>query len=490
MENYSSFISKVNNSKSTQNESKITSDIALGNSKEISPTQIVTRDIPGGMRAIGAQQKIANYSALYDQGANGQLSDIAGGPALTYRGTIVPENPQKDQITEAKFLDVLAEQLAYQIIGLGMGDGPDPEFVEISRGMIEKFVAVLVPSGVRMENIFRSVLGLPESLDIYQPLGVFTDGLLSKIAPVIKNLELITRLAESMERWNNARGEDEHEEAAMEMFSAAGIMFFSKLGSGNMPGDPPPKYPFREFVTKVGNEVHSIIQAHYWHDHPEDVIMFEDFIVAGPNLLAKIWDAGTWKAPYEWLPRLRAALMTPSRPGQDTGSTKRPDILNLTKAHLYEIKTNSPGQVQLGLKQVAEYHQRLTQMMPDFNFRLAGFEPTDWRPFPIYYAGGNTLVMAEVYAPGLITYQRIGSRVPVLNPLRFWSKEKEEYYRRQAARVHAYSSVALAVVAFMGCLALGMVIAPAAAAAGGAIGGTAAEIAAKLSIASRLAAQL
>lgn len=444
-------------------------------------------------RALGVPREIAHERALYDMGASGQLSDVAGGSSLTYKGTIVPENPRQGQITEARFLELLAEEFARRLIGSGMGDGPDPEFTELARGLMERFFIVLVPPGARMERVLRATLGMPEDLDAYMAPTDFSDGLMSKLSPFIDNLELLTRLNEGLELWNKAKSPSEYDEAAAQLFENAGIMplppddaegastqgqrgmmarNFSPKGIKWFPkgGGGGGEYPFYRFAQMVGNEVHTLMQAHYWLAHPDDVLMFEDFIVAGPERLATIWQAGTWSAPWNWLSELRAALMTKVRTGQDTGLTKRPDILNLTKKHLYEIKTISPSQIEAGLKQVAEYYARLSPVIPEL--RLAGMMPEDWRPFPIYWTGGTTMAMAEVYAPGLITYQRIGTRVPVTAPLRAWSEEKKNYYQRQQARVRVASSTALAVVGFIGVLLLAAVLAPAAAAAGVAIAET------------------
>lgn len=449
-------------------------------------------------RALGTPRDIAHERALYDMGARGQLSDVAGGSSLTYQGTIVPENPQQGQVTESRFLDLLAGEFARQMLGIGMGDGPDPEFTEMSRGLLERFFTTLAPPAARMERVLRAALGLPEDLDVYVAPGDFVEGLMSMLSPFVNNLELLTRLNESVELWNEAKCDEDYEEAGARLFAQAGVVWMppddveteSAPGQQGMRarnitpkgvkppklikwfprgGGPGGKYPWKRFVQAVGNEVHSQMQAHYWLAHPDDILMFEDFIVAGPNRLASIWQAGTWAAPYQWMSEIRAALMTAVRVGQDTGSTKRPDIFNLTKKHLYEIKT--VNQALLGVEQVAEYYARLSPVMPDL--RLAGTMPGDWRPFPMYWTGGTTMALAEVFAPGVITYQRIGARVPVTNPLRFWSQEKENFYRRQASRVHVASGTALAIVGFIGVLLLAAALAPAAVAAGAAIGGAA-----------------
>lgn len=425
--------------------------------------------------ALGAQRDIVHDRALYDMGARGRLSDVAGGSAVTYYGSIVPENPQQGQITEARFLQVLAEEFTRRLIGYGAGDGPDPEFTEISRGMLEKFFAVIIPPGARMERVLRAALGRPADLQQYVAIGEFVDGLMEILRPFIDNLEEITRLAADLEGLDKARSADEQEAAAMRLFNAAGVqtqeqhqqaMMNSLGGAGILwfptGGGPAKKYKFYEFTQKVGNQVHTLMQAHYWLTHPNDILMFEDFIVAGPSLLATIWQAGTWAAPYRWIPELRAALMTAARPGQDTGSTKRPDIFNLSKRHLYEIKT--VAQAEMGVAQVAGYYARLVPIMPDLH--LAGFGIGDWRPFPVYYAGGMTVVIASMFAPGVITYQRIGSRVPVTNPLRHWAEEKKQYYQRQAARAQVGTAIALVTVGFMGVMLLAAGVAVAAAAAG------------------------
>lgn len=443
-------------------------------------------------RALGTPRDIAHERALYDMGVSGQLSDVAGGSSLTYKGTIVPENPQQEQITEARFLEVLAGEFARRITGIGMGDGPDPEFTEMSRGLLERFFTVLVPPGARVERVLRAALNMPEDLDVYMSPNDFAEGLMSKLVPFIDNLELLTKLNDGIEAWNKAKSPSDYEAAASQLFTDAGIMWLQPedAEATNSPGQrgmaarnitpkgikwfpkgggPGGDYPFYRFAQMVGNEVHTQMQAHYWLAHPDDVLMFEDFLVAGPKRLATIWQAGTWSAPYEWLSELRAALMTKVRTGQDTGLTKRPDILNLTKKHLYEIKTIN--QALDGVEQVAEYYARLSPVIPEL--RLAGMMPDDWRPFPIYWTGGTTMAMAEVFAPGVITYQRIGTRVPVTNPLRAWSEEKKNYYQRQEARVRVASSTALAVVGFIGVLLLAAALAPAAIAAGAAIGAAA-----------------
>lgn len=437
--------------------------------------------------ALGAQRDIAHDRALYDMGARGQLADVAGGSATTYYGSIVPENPQQGQVTEARFTHMLAEEFSRRTFGYGGGDGPDPEFVEVSRGMLERFFQIIIPPGARMERVLRAALGRPAELNQYVAVGDFIDGLMEMLNPFIDNLDEITRLAEDLEGLDKARSADEQEAAAAKLFGAAGVptpeqhlqrQMQMMMAAGGPPGGPgllwfpttggeAKKYKFFEFVQKVGNQVHTLMQAHYWLAHPNDILMFEDFIVAGPALLATIWQAGTWAAPYRWIPELRAALMTAARPGQDTGSTKRPDIFNLSRRHLYEIKT--VAQAEMGVAQVAGYYARLAPVMPDLH--LAGFGFGDWKPFPVYYAGGMTVVVASMFAPGVITYQRIGSRVPVTNPLRVWAQEKKQYYQRQEARARVGTAIALVTVGFMGVLVLAAGIAVAAAAAGALVGG-------------------
>ncbi|HEX7174352.1 MAG TPA: hypothetical protein VF240_03600 [Pyrinomonadaceae bacterium] len=426
--------------------------------------------------ALGSPDLIAHDDALYDRGVVRVITNLPGGTLEVFQGTIVPWNAQEKQITEAKFLDVLAEELARRLIGIGHGDGPDPEFVAVARGMLERFIATLIPPGARMERVLRAALNLPADLNVPVHVTEFVSGLLSKVTPLIENLETILRLAEELERMEGARSPDDLEQAALRLFMSAGVMYLPPIGG-------PKKWSFREFVTKVGNRVHTLLQAHYWLAHPNDVIMFEDFIVAGPNLLLKIWDAGTWKAPYDFMVALRVALMGKTRPGQDTGSTKRPDILNLTRQHLYEIKTVS--QVLDGVRQVADYQRRLAAV--GITVHLAGMGPADWRPFPLYYVGGTTVVAVEAVRPGVIAYQRIGSRVPVTNPLRFWSQESLKYQQRQAQRAQAVQQGALVAVALIGTLLLAVALAPAAVAIGGAaIAGTGAEAALGLGVASGL----
>jgi hypothetical protein len=433
--------------------------------------------------ALGSPGDITHENAIYDQGVSHIITGLPGGTPVVFHGTIVPSNKQAHQITEAEFLDVLAAELARDLIGIGMGDGPDPEFVAICRGMLERFLSILIPPEARMERVLRAALDLPADLNSPLNVNTFVDLLLSKLDPLIRNSDFMLSLAERLEGMNHAKNGDDFERAAQMLFSMAGIMWFPPMG-----GDPK-KIPFREYVTKVGNTVHTMLQAHYWLAHPNDVLMFEDFIVAGPNLLATIWSGGTWAAPYAFMPLLRAALMSAPRPGQDTGSTKRPDILNLTKGHLYEIKT--VNQALQGVAQVAEYQRRLAIVDNLPPVRLAGMAPGDWRPFPLYYAGGTTIVAVEMYAPGVIVYQRIGSKVPVVNPLRFWSKEQQNYHQRQAQRAQTAIAVgqgALVAVALIGTLMLAVALAPAAAAAGGALlGGAATKTAVGLSVSSGLA---
>lgn len=450
---------------------------ALANADRVSGGNIPPATRPS---ALGAQRDIVHDRALYDMGVRGRLSDVAGGSAATYYGSIVPENPQQGQITETRFLQVLAEEFSRRLFGFGAGDGPDQEIVEVSRGMLEKFFAIIIPPGARMERVLRAAIGRPADLKEYVAVGEFVEELMKMLRPFIDNLEEITRLAKDLEGLDNARSADEQEAAAARLFNAAGVpteeqqmqMMMGAMSGGPSGGPgilwfptgggPAKKYKFYEFTQKVGNQVHTLMQAHYWLTHPNDIIMFEDFIVAGPSLLATIWQAGTWAAPYRWIPELRAALMTAARPGQDTGSTKRPDIFNLSKRHLYEIKT--VAQAEMGVAQVAGYYARLAPIMPDLH--LAGFGFGDWKPFPVYYAGGMTVVIASMFAPGVITYQRIGSRVPVTNPLRHWAEEKKQYYQRQAARAQVGTAIAIVTVSFMGVMLLAAGVAVAAAAAG------------------------
>ena len=441
--------------------------------------------------ALGSPTDIAHDRAVYDQGVARVVRDPIAGTPVIYQGTIVPNNPQPGQITEARFLEVLAEEMARQLVGIGQGDGPDPEFVAVVHGMIESLFAVLIPPGARMERVLRETLKLEPDLDSRVEVNMFVSLLLLEVvSPLIRNHDLILNLAERLERIEQAKSVDDLAREAEQLFAQAGIMWFPPAGSGAGGGGPAvslKKFSFREYVTKVGNTVHLLLQAHYWLRHPNDILMFEDFLVAGPNLLATIWQAGTWAAPYEWIPTLRAALMTAARPGQDTGSTKRPDIFNLSKKHLYEIGTIH--QAPKKIVQVAEYKARLSILMPDLH--LAGMGPTDWRPFPLYYAGGTTVVAVEVYAPGVIAYQRIGSRVPVTNPLRFWSKEQSKYQQRQAqkqAEAAAALKAAGLAVALIGALLLAVALAPAAAAAGASIAAkVGVEATVALAVGSRLA---
>lgn len=409
--------------------------------------------------ALGVQRDIAHDRALYDMGARGRMADVAGGSATTYYGTIVPENPQKGQVTEERFLQVLAEEFSRQMVGIGMGDGPDPEFVEVSRGMLAQLFQIIIPPGARMERVLRAALKMSPSLDDYYSVNDFASGLMEMLKPFIDNLDLITGLAANIEAVENARSEDDMELAAAKLFSMAGIMWFPRRG------EKPEKFSFRDFVRNVGNQVHSMMQAHYWITHTSDIIMFEDFLVAGPGILTKIWTGTQWGGAYEWIPMIRAALRATSR--EDAFSTKRPDIFNLTGKALYEIKTihGAPG----GVKQVMGYYNRLVQVMPDI--KLAGMGPNDWRPFPLYYVGGSTVVTTSIYAPGVIAYQRVGTRIPGVNPLQSWSQEKQQYYQRQAHRARVGTAIALVTVGFMGVLLLAAGIAVAAAAAGAVVGG-------------------
>ncbi len=404
--------------------------------------------------ALGVQRDIVHDRALYDMGARGRLSDVAGGSATTYAGTIVPENPLKGQITEVRFLQVLAEEFSRMLTGIGAGDGPDAEFTEVSRGMLEKFFQVIIPPGARMERVLRAALGMSPSLDDFYSVDDFVAGLLRMLKPFMDNLDLLTGLANNIEAVENARSEDDMEQAATKLFAAAGIMWFPRRG------EKPEKFVFRDFVRKIGNQVHSLIQAHYWITHTSDIIMFEDFLVAGPSLLTKIWTGTQWGGAYEWIPMIRAALRATSR--DDAFSTKRPDIFNLTGKALYEIKTIHGAPT--GVKQVMGYYNRLVPVMPDL--KLAGMGPNDWRPFPLYYVGGTTVVTTSIYAPGVIAYQRVGTRIPGLSPLAHWSQEKQLYYQRQESRARVGTAIALVAVGFMGVLLLVAGVAAAAAAAG------------------------
>jgi hypothetical protein len=110
------------------------------------------------------------------------------------------------------------------------------------------------------------------------------------------------------------------------------------------------------------------------------------------------------------------------------------------------------------------YYNRLVPVMPDL--KLAGMGPNDWRPFPLYYVGGTTVVTTSIYAPGVIAYQRVGTRIPGLSPLAHWSQEKQLYYQRQESRARVGTAIALVAVGFMGVLLLVAGVAAAAAAAG------------------------
>jgi hypothetical protein len=460
------------------NNAKVANPAALTN-KDKADGGFAPPSLPAG--ALGSQDEIANNRAIYDQGVARIITNVPGGTPLVYYGTIVPSDKQPGQITENEFLDVLANELSRSLIGIGQGDGPDPEFVAVTRGMLDRFFATLIPQGARMERVLRAALNLPADLTVKIDVNTFVHLLLSKLDSLIRNSDLILRMAELLEKVNSAKNRDEFDMFAMQLFSMAGIMWFPPMG-----GDPK-KFSFREFVMKVGNVVHTLIQAHYWLAHPNDVMMFEDFIVAGPNLLATIWQAGTWAAPWSFMPLLRAALMGAPRPGQDTGSTKRPDILNLSQGILYEIKTYK--EAPKGQAQVLDYKNRISSVIS--GIRLGGEQLSDWRPFPLYYAGGTTVVAVELYSPGVIAYQRIGSRVPVLMPLRFWADERQKYNQRQAQRADTAIAIgkgAVVALALIGTLMLAVALAPAAAAAGGAImAKVGAEAAVTLSVSSGLA---
>jgi hypothetical protein len=105
---------------------------ALANAERVSGGSLPPATRPS---ALGAQRDIVHDRALHDMGARGRLSDVAGGSAITYYGTIVPENPRQGQVAEWRFLQVLAEEFSRMLTGIGAGDGPDPEFTEVSRGM-------------------------------------------------------------------------------------------------------------------------------------------------------------------------------------------------------------------------------------------------------------------------------------------------------------------------------------------------------------------
>jgi hypothetical protein len=402
--------------------------------------------------ALDPQRDVVHDRALYDMGMRGWLSDVAGGSAATYYGTIVPENPQEGQITEARFLQVLATELARQLIGIGQGDGPDAEFTEVLRGMLEKLFQVIVPPGARMERVLRAALLMSPSLNDFYSVDDFVMGLLTKmVKPLIDNFDLLRGLSENIEAFENARSEDDMELAAAKLFSMAGILWFPRRSE-----KPETLSARRNFVCEIGNQVHSLMQAHYWATHTNDILMFEDFLVAGPSLLTKIWAGVQWGGAYEWIPLIRAALMVSSR--EDEFSTKQPDILNLTGKRLYEIKTilGAPK----GIAQVLEYQARLAGVMD--GLLLGGVNPGDWRPFPIYYVGGTLVVTTCIYAPGVIAYQRLGTRVPGVLPIQYWSEQKQLYYQRQAQRVRAATAVALVAFGFIGALLLAAGVAAAA----------------------------
>jgi hypothetical protein len=394
-------------------------------------------------------------------------SDVPGGTLLNFSGSIVPENPGKGQITEAAFLDRVADLMARQLPeSPGMGEGREGAVV-IMRHLLDRFLVGPLPPGARLEQVLRAAFGLSEDLDVHVAPEKFVNGMIETL-PSAQMLRQIAHLAEAVEGLRTESSEEGLEAAAEALFRAAGVFWFPPGAAAGTAK----KVSFIRFTQLVGNHVHALIQAHYWAAHPQDVLMFEDFLVAGPALLAEIYGAGTWAAPYDFMPALRAALVsakaTPSN-GKTEGPSKRPDIFNVSLKHLYEIKP--AGNLKRGVAQLAEYQRRLKPFFPDLH--LAGRAPGDWRPFAMYFVGGNVFVTTDVPLPGLIVYTRYGTPQHVLLPLIYWANERKKAGGGQAARYPVgvpqatagpvpVPLVAVALVAVL-FVAAAVVVAPAAA---------------------------
>ena len=98
--------------------------------------------------------------------------------------------------------------------------------------------------------------------------------------------------------------------------------------------------------------------------------------------------------------------------------------------------------------QLAEYVNRLTAPNPTPalpNLRLGGSAPTDWRPYPLYYAGGLTVVLVELTQPGAIIYTRLMTPTPVISLFRAWRDQQRN--KNTAASVAAVAMFALILIA-------------------------------------------
>jgi hypothetical protein len=301
------------------------------------------------------------------------------------------------------------------------------------------------------------LLGIPSDLTDPISIDVFIDKMIG-ILPPASDLQTMLTLGLAAE---NASSTDDTTPwpGVSPVLSGAGILWWPKVGKRPGEEPQPSEVSKKRWSQLVGNEVHTIIQAHYWLSHPNDILLFEDFIVCGAEFLTKVWNTGAWGSLGTMFPLIEAVLET------SKGGLKRPDILNVSQQVLYEIKPVSEA-ATVGA-QLAEYVQLLTSPNPTpalASLRLGGTLPTDWKPYPVYYAGGFTTVFVYLQSPGAIIYTRFMTPVPVVSTLRAWRDQQR-------------NKITAASVATPAMLALLIVAAILGSAAGGPVGAAAADAA-------------
>jgi hypothetical protein len=384
----------------------------------------------------------------------------------------VPHGPGKGQVTEAQFIRGLAERMYERLpTALAHGEGRQAG-VDTLTALLDYGVREMVGGEELMDRWLRQHLGFtkdPVTVDEYyaviferydftrfdpQRMWDLTQGIEDALAGGPDEQQ------SQIDAIGNPFGSDKSFGLAQKVLAGAPGAFAGAMILWWPGGRKEPKWlsgrQFVRYTQRLGNKVHTIIQAHYWYDHPDDLLMFEDFFVLGPRSLGRIYQVARMEGWAGVLRVLLAGALT-GRKLKDTTAfaTKRPDILNLRDLHeqpcwLYEIKP--VDQIADGLRDLADYLVRLNR--PPSATLFAPGTSGDWRPFPVYPTGGNTCIVAWLHTPGLIIYQRLGARAQPMNVLRLWKFHTALAKRLQEPRGVAVATLIVMLIAFVVLCAL------------------------------------
>ena len=261
-----------------------TQSSSLANSSQALPSDAVAASV--GPPTIA---DVARDSAILLSGSAAQWSasgeNLPGGTRLVYPGTIVPESPGPGQITEDAFVQLVAAEAARRLPN-APGAGDATAQVEILEGGIAAIFDAMTSGGGRLESALRLVLGLPADLTDPVPIDVFVDKTVGVLPPAA---DLATMLSLGMAAENDASPDGTAPWPGVKpLLSGAGILWWPREGKRAGETPEPSQVNRMRWSQLVGDEVHSIIQAHYWLTHPSDILLFEDFIVCGAGFLTKV----------------------------------------------------------------------------------------------------------------------------------------------------------------------------------------------------------